>query len=487
MKKLIDLIVSLDVLETQGDLQQACLRVTADSSQVQPGTLFVAVKGTRVDGHSFIPQAVQQGAVAVLVESIPANLPADVACIRVAHSAQALGILASAFYDHPSASMKLVGVTGTNGKTTIASLLFNLHRACGYKAGLFSTVCNRINDEVLPSTHTTPDPVKLNEIMAQMVAQGCTHCFMEVSSHSVVQQRIAGLTFSGGIFTNLTRDHLDYHKTVAEYLKAKKSFFDALTDAAFALTNLDDRNGRVMVQNTLAKVHTYSTTALADFHGQILENQLNGMLMKVNGTEAWFRLSGSFNASNLLAIYGAACLLGMDPMEALTALSALEAVEGRFECIRSQGGITAIVDYAHTPDALQNVLKTLQSVNAGKGRIITVVGAGGDRDPGKRPMMARIACELSDQVILTSDNPRSEDPEAILAEMKTGIEPASLRKVLFITDRREAIRTACALAADGDAVLVAGKGHEKYQEIKGVKYPFDDKEILKEVLQSEKK
>lgn len=482
MKKLLDLIEGLDVLEAQGDLQQECTLLTADSGQVSAGGMFVAVRGTRADGHEYIPQALANGARALVVHVVPASLPAGVACIRVEDTARALGLLASAFYDHPSSRMKLVGVTGTNGKTTIATLLFNLFGSLGFSVGLFSTVCNRINKEILPSTHTTPDPVKLNETMARMVAAGCSYCFMEVSSHSVVQHRIAGLTFAGGIFTNLTRDHLDYHKTFAEYLKAKQGFFDALPASAFALTNLDDRNGRIMVQNTAARVSTYSTTALADYHGQILENQLSGMLMSINGTEAWFRLVGSFNAANLLAIYGAACLLGMDAREALTALSALDAVEGRFDSVRSQTGITAIVDYAHTPDALQNVLRTLQSVNAGKGRIITVVGAGGDRDPGKRPMMARIACELSDQVILTSDNPRSEDPESIIAQMKAGVEAAQLRKVLCITDRREAIRTACALATAGDAVLVAGKGHEKYQEIRGVKHPFDDKEILRDIL-----
>lgn len=487
MKQINDIISHCGVKEVRGSLEQSCLMVSADSSKIVPGALFVAVKGTRVDGHSFIDQAIQKGATAIVCEQMPSEFHPSITYLQVQDSAFALGHLASNFYDQPSSRLKLVGVTGTNGKTTIASLLFELYRGLGYSAGLFSTVCNRINDEVLPSTHTTPDPVKLNQILAEMVEKGCTHCFMEVSSHAVVQHRITGLVFQGGIFTNLTRDHLDYHKTFEEYLKAKKGFFDALPEGSFALVNIDDRNGNVMVQNAKAKVYRYSTTSMADFRGSILENQLSGLQMTINGTEAWFRLVGAFNAYNLLAIYGAACIDGVDPMEALTVLSGLEAVEGRFECIQGDGDITAVVDYAHTPDALQNVLNTLKTVSSGNGRIITVVGAGGDRDAGKRPMMARIACELSDQVILTSDNPRSEDPEAIIAEMKAGVEIVFARKVLYITDRREAIRTACTLALAGDVVLVAGKGHEKYQEIKGVKHPFDDKEILREFLIADRK
>lgn len=484
MKQIREIINNCGVRDARGPVDKACTLITADSSAVVPGALFVAIKGTRADGHDFIPAAISKGAAAVVVEHLPSETEENIGYILVENSARALGQIAADFYDRPSSKLRLIGVTGTNGKTTIATLLFKLYRGLGAHAGLFSTVCNRIDEEVLPSTHTTPDPVKLNALMAQMVEQGCTHCFMEVSSHAVVQHRISGLDFKGGIFTNLTRDHLDYHKTFEEYIKAKKGFFDQLGPEAFALVNVDDRNGKVMVQNTRAKVYSYTTMSMGDFRGSVLENQLSGLQMSINGTEAWFRLVGAFNAYNLLAIYGAACIDGVDPMEVLTVLSGLEAVEGRFELVQGDEGITAVVDYAHTPDALQNVLKTLREVGSGSGRIITVVGAGGDRDPGKRPMMASIACELSDQVILTSDNPRSEDPEAIISEMKSGIGISSMRKVLCITDRREAIRTACALAQKGDVVLVAGKGHEKYQEIKGVKHPFDDKEILREILVS---
>jgi UDP-N-acetylmuramoyl-L-alanyl-D-glutamate--2,6-diaminopimelate ligase len=482
MKQLSELINGIKPLQILGSAEIAVKDITADSSKVSEGSVFVAVPGSKVDGHQFVSQAIASGAVAVIVEKLPDTILETLCYVVVSNSRLTLGIVASAFYDHPSAQMRLVGVTGTNGKTTIATLLYKLYRGLGYKAGLFSTVCNRINDETLESTHTTPDPVRLNEIMRRMVDSGCDYCFMEVSSHAVDQHRIAGLHYRGGIFTNLTRDHLDYHKTFEAYLKAKKGFFDGLDSDAFALTNTDDRNGSVMTQNTAAKVYTYSMQSMADFKGHVLENQLNGLQMTINGTEAWFRLTGLFNAYNLLAIYGAACADGQDAAEVLRVLSGLEAVEGRFDTLRSTNGVTAVVDYAHTPDAVKNVLDTLRELTQGSGKIITVVGAGGDRDPGKRPMMARIACELSDQVILTSDNPRSEDPDKILDDMRQGVDVVHSRKVLCITDRKEAIRTACTLAQPQDVILVAGKGHEKYQDIKGVKHPFDDKEILREFL-----
>lgn len=482
MKRIKEIIAHCNIKEIVGSVETECNAICADSSKISNGDVFVAIKGTRVDGHDYIAKAIAQGAAVVVAEQRPEKILESITYIIVSNTSETLGLMASAFYDHPSSKLRLIGVTGTNGKTTIASLLFDLYRGLGFGVGLFSTVCNRINEVELPSTHTTPDPVKLNEIMADMVAKGCAYCFMEVSSHAVVQHRITGLQFTGGIFTNLTRDHLDYHKTFDAYLSAKKGFFDSLSAGTFALVNTDDRNGSVMVQNTKAKVYTYSTHSMADYMAQILENQLSGLMLSINGTEAWFRLVGAFNAYNILAIYGAACIDGMEPTEVLTVLSGLEAVEGRFDCVQGDDHITAIVDYAHTPDAVQNVLSTIRSVSEGQGRIITVVGAGGDRDAGKRPIMAQIACELSDQVILTSDNPRSEDPELILADMKKGVDIVHARKVLCITDRKEAIRTACTLAKSGDVILVAGKGHEKYQEIKGVKYPFDDKEILREFL-----
>ena len=448
-----------------------------DSRKVAEGDVFVATRGTAVDGHDFIAKAVEQGAVAVVCEALPKESVENVVYIQVADSADALGIMASNFYENPSHKLTLVGVTGTNGKTTIATLLYQLFRAMGYKVGLLSTVCNYINDEAVESTHTTPDALALNTLLARMVDAGCEYAFMEVSSHSVEQRRIAGLKFRGGIFTNLTRDHLDYHKTVENYLKAKKRFFDELPKTAFALTNADDKNGEVMLQNCVADKKTYSLRTLANFKTRILENSFEGMLLEMNGREVMMPFVGKFNAANLSAVFGAAVLLGFDELEVLTKLSSLKSVSGRFETIRHEG-VTAIVDYAHTPDALNNVISTINDIRAGEGNLITVVGCGGNRDRGKRPMMAREAVNGSNRVILTSDNPRDEEPQDILNDMFEGVDASERRKVLVIADRREAIKTACVLAQRGDVILVAGKGHENYQIIKGVKHHFDDKEEI---------
>lgn len=451
--------------------------VTADSRAVRPGMVFVAVRGTVSDGHRYIPQAVEAGAVAVVAEEA---VEADVPVCVVPDSARALGLLASAFYGYPSAKLTLVGVTGTNGKTTIATLLYEMARFCGQKAGLLSTVANRINDTVIPSTHTTPDPVQLNELLARMVEEGCTFAAMEVSSHAAAQKRIAGLQFDGGIFTNLTRDHLDYHKTVEAYRDAKKSFFDMLPAGAWALTNADDRNGAFMLQNTGASQHTYSISRSADFRGRVMEERLDGMLMTLDGTELEVRLTGRFNASNITAVYGAWRLLGHAQMDTLLNISRLEPVAGRFQTV-SHAGITAVVDYAHTPDALVNVLDTIadvmgRGVRRGAGRIITVCGCGGDRDAGKRPIMAAEAAQRSDMLIITSDNPRTEDPQEIINQMLAGLDPAdSTVTTLVNVDRAQAIRTAVTLAQPGDVILVAGKGHEDYQIIGTEKHHFDDR------------
>jgi len=451
--------------------------VCFDSRKVVEGDVFVATRGTAVDGHDFIAKAVELGAVAVVCETLPEKRSENVVYVQVVDSADALGIMASNFYENPSQNLTLVGVTGTNGKTTIATLLYQLFRAMGYKVGLLSTVCNYINDEAVESTHTTPDALELNALLARMVDAGCEYAFMEVSSHSVEQRRIAGLKFRGGIFTNLTRDHLDYHKTVENYLKAKKRFFDELPKTAFALTNLDDKNGEVMLQNCVAEKKTYSLRTLANFKTRILENSFDGMLLEMNGREVMMPFVGRFNAANLSAVFGAAVLLGFDELEVLTKLSSLKSVSGRFETIQNNG-ITAIVDYAHTPDALSNVISTINDIRLGVGNLITVVGCGGNRDKGKRPMMAREAVNGSNRVILTSDNPRDEEPQDILNDMLEGVDASERRKVLVIADRREAIKTACALAQRGDVILVAGKGHENYQIIKGVKHHFDDKEEI---------
>ena len=474
----------MEVLSTAGDLSVEIDNLEFDSREAKPGTLFFAMRGTQTDGHRFIGAAVGLGASAVVCEELPEELCGGVTYVRVADSTVALGRIASAFYGHPSRNLKLVGITGTNGKTTTATLLYRLFRRLGYKVGLISTVTYCIDTEQRESTHTTPDGIRLNRMMAEMVERGCEYCFMEVSSHSIDQKRISGLSFNGGIFTNLTRDHLDYHKTVENYLKAKKKFFDDLPASAFALTNADDKAGLVMLQNTAARKLTYSLRTLADFKGKILESHFEGTEMLVNGREVMTRFVGRFNAYNLLAVYGAAVSLGKDPEEVLVVLSDLHSVSGRFQTIQSPSGYTAIVDYAHTPDALTNVLNSIHEVLNGNGRVITVVGCGGNRDKGKRPIMAKEAAKLSDQLILTSDNPRFEEPDEIIKDMVAGLNAADMEHTLCITDRAQAIKTATMLARKGDVILVAGKGHEDYQEVKGVKHHFDDREQLKEIFKS---
>ena len=478
MKYLSDIIEGLAFTELQGSADTWITAVVFDSRKVVPGCLFVAVKGTQSDGHDFIEQAVRDGAAAVICEELPGHVVGEVDFLMVADSSKALGLVASQFYGEPSSKLKLVGVTGTNGKTTIATLLYKLFRDLGYKCGLLSTVENQINGQVVMATHTTPDPVQLNALLEEMVQQGCDYCFIEVSSHAVVQHRIEGLKFSGAIFSNLTHDHLDYHKTFENYRDAKKLFFDGLGKNAFALTNADDRNGMVMLQNTAAHKKSYGLKNMADYRAKILESQFAGLLLNIDGEEVWFKLVGTFNAYNLLAVYATAMLLDQDKAKVLTSLSRLTGAEGRFDYVTAANKIIGIVDYAHTPDAVQNVLSTIHDVRKGKEKVITVIGCGGDRDKTKRPIMAKVACEWSDMVILTSDNPRSEDPAQIIKDMEAGVGPEFQRRVMSVTDRREAIKTACNLAQPGDIVLVAGKGHEKYQEVKGVRTHFDDKEEL---------
>lgn len=456
--------------------------IEIDSRNIKNGNAFIAIKGTQADGHNYIDKAIELGATAIICEHLPATIVEGITYITMSDTEDAVGKLATAFYGNPTEKLDLVGVTGTNGKTTIATLLYNMFRAFGYKVGLISTVCNYIDDEAIPTEHTTPDPITLNKLLGRMADEGCKYAFMEVSSHSVAQKRIGGLKFAGGIFTNLTRDHLDYHKTVENYLKAKKAFFDGLPKTAFALTNADDKNGMVMVQNTKAKVMTYSLRTMADFKGKVLEDGFEGMLMDINNTEVNVQFIGRFNAYNLLAVYGAAYMLGKKADDILLQLSILKPVNGRFDSIRSPQGYTAIVDYAHTPDALVNVLNAIHDVLKGKGKVITVVGAGGNRDKGKRPIMAQESVKQSDKVIITSDNPRFEEPQDIINDMLAGLNKEEMKKVLAIVDRKEAIRTACMLANQGDVVLIAGKGHENYQDIKGVKHHFDDKEIVKEIF-----
>jgi UDP-N-acetylmuramoyl-L-alanyl-D-glutamate--2,6-diaminopimelate ligase len=480
---LFSLLTEVTVLAQHGNPDVAVSGLTLDSRQAGPGQLFCALRGTATDGHSFIEKAVSQGVAVVVCEALPAQLNPTTTYVQVADSAVALGPIASAFYGHPSRQLQLVGVTGTNGKTTCATLLHKLLRELGYHAGLLSTVQNQIDEEVVPSTHTTPDAIRLNELLARMVAAGCTHACMEVSSHAVAQHRIGGLRFVGGIFTNLTHDHLDYHGTFDNYLKAKKAFFDMLPKTAFALTNADDKRGPVMLQNTVARRATYSLRNAATFRARLVDNELHGLHLEVDGREVQFRLIGIFNAYNLMAVYGAAVLLGEDPTEALTILSGLTTAPGRFEPVTVPGNsIVGLVDYAHTPDALENVLQTLHQTRRPEQRIITVVGCGGNRDAAKRPIMARLAAQLSDEVILTADNPRDEDPLDILRQMQAGLLPPADAHVQLLPDRRLAIRTAVSLARTGDLVLVAGKGHETYQEIKGVKLPFDDREELRTAL-----
>ena len=476
--KIKEILANCNLMEIVGNKDIDILDLTFDSRQVKDGSLFFAVRGTQVDGHDYIGKAVEKGAAAIICEKLPKAKAEGVTYVQVDNSAYVLGVAASNFFGNPSRKLKLVGVTGTNGKTTIATLLYRLFTDAGYACGLLSTIENIVSHEVIPSTHTTPDPIELNALLHRMVESGCEYAFMEVSSHSVAQDRIAGLHFAGGIFTNLTHDHLDYHKTMANYRNAKKKFFDNLPDTAFALTNLDDKNGAVMLQNTRAKKLSYALKHDADFKGVVMESHFDGMMMKVNGTEVFTQLVGGFNASNLLAIYGAATALGFNKDELLVEISKLRGANGRFDMVHSDNGIVGIVDYAHTPDALENVLQTINEVRCHKETLITIVGCGGNRDTTKRPEMAAVAVRLSDKVILTSDNPRNEDPDDIIRQMKAGIASEDSHKVLSITNRHEAIRTGVALAKKGDIILVAGKGHENYQEINGVKNHFDDKEEL---------
>ena len=480
--KLKDIIKGIAV-EVKGPADVEVKELHFDSRRVALGTLFVAQRGTKVDGHDYIPMAVEKGAVAVVCEELPKTLVNGVTYLKVADSSFALGLMAANFYGRPSEHLKLIGITGTNGKTTTVTLLHRMFRMLGYHVGLVSTIVNKIDEEELPTGHTTPDALELNQLLRRMVDAGCQYCFMEVSSHAVVQHRIAGVCFAGGIFSNITHDHLDFHKTMANYIAAKKGFFDALPKEAWALVNVDDKNGRVMVQNTRAEVHTYALQHTADFHCRVVEDTFEGMHIDLNGQELWCRLVGRFNAYNLTAIYAAAVLCGADKNEALRLLSMLEAAPGRFQYVSGRG-ITAIVDYAHTPDALQNVIATINEIRKKTQQLITVVGCGGDRDRSKRPEMAQIAAECSDKVVLTSDNPRTEDPDAILDEMETGLKADQLSHVVRITDRRQAIRTACMMAKEGDIVLVAGKGHEKYQEVNGVRSHFDDVEELEKELKA---
>jgi UDP-N-acetylmuramoyl-L-alanyl-D-glutamate--2,6-diaminopimelate ligase len=481
--KLSELLRNVEVTTLEGSSEVGITAVDIDSRQVKEGHLFVAIKGTQTDGHQYISKAVEQGAAAILCEEMPAERKSGVSYIQVPSTETAIGPVATTFYGNPTSKLILVGVTGTNGKTTIATLLYNMFRKLGYKCGLLSTVCNYIEDEAVPASHTTPDPIELNSLLARMVAAGCQYAFMECSSHAIAQQRIGGLKFAGGIFTNLTRDHLDYHKTVENYRDAKKAFFDMLPKGAFAITNADDKNGLYMVQNTKAQVKTYSIRTIADFKARIVECHFEGMYLEVDGHEVGVQFIGKFNVSNLLAVYGAAVMLGQKPEDVLLVLSTLKSVAGRLEPIHSPEGYTAVVDYAHTPDALENVLKAIHEVLDGKeGKIITVCGAGGNRDKGKRPLMAQEAVKQSDRVIITSDNPRFEEPQDIINDMLAGLDQKQMKKVISIVDRKEAIRTACMMAERGDVILIAGKGHEDYQEIKGVKHHFDDREVVREIF-----
>lgn len=481
--KLSELLKYVKPITIIGDLEAEITGVNIDSRKVEKGHLFVAIKGTQTDGHHFIPKALELGAVAVLCENVPEEHLQGVTYIQVDSTEEVVGSVATVFYGEPSLKLKLVGVTGTNGKTTIVTLLYNMFRKFGHKCGLLSTVCNYIEEEAIPADHTTPDPIELNRLLHLMVEAGCEYAFMECSSHAIAQKRIGGLKFAGGLFTNLTRDHLDYHKTFENYRDAKKAFFDALPKDAFAITNADDKNGSVMVQNTKAQVKTYSTRMMADFRARIVECHFEGMYLDINGREVGVQFIGKFNVSNLLAVYGAAVMLDKNPEDILIVLSTLKSVAGRLEPIRSQEGVTAVVDYAHTPDALENVLNAIHEVLEGKqGKVITVCGAGGNRDKGKRPLMAQEAVKQSDRVIITSDNPRNEEPQDIINDMLAGLTSQQMKKVVSIVDRREAIRTACMMATRGDVVLIAGKGHEDYQEIKGVKHHFDDREVVRDIF-----
>lgn len=480
--KLSEVLKNIKPLQTAGDMDVDINGVNIDSRRIENGHLFIAMKGTVVDGHAFIDKAIELGARAVLCEDMPEKRAEDVTYVQVASTEDAAGKAATCFYGNPSTKLTLVGVTGTNGKTTIATLLYNMFRTMGHKCGLLSTVCNYIEDKAIPTGHTTPDPIELNQLLAEMVSAGCEYAFMECSSHAIAQKRISGLTFAGGVFTNLTRDHLDYHKTFENYRDAKKAFFDDLPKTAFAITNADDKNGMVMVQNTKAAIKTYSTRSIADFKARIIECHFEGMYLDIDNHEVGVQFIGKFNVSNLLAVYSTAVMLGKKPEDILLVMSTLHSVNGRLEPIHSPEGYTAIVDYAHTPDALENVLNAIHEVLNGKGQVITVCGAGGNRDKGKRPLMAREAVKQSDKVIITSDNPRFEEPQAIINDMLAGLNAQQMKKVISIVDRKEAIRTACMMAQKGDVILIAGKGHEDYQEIKGVKHHFDDKEVVREIF-----
>lgn len=478
MTDLKDILYKVNIVEVSGFSSHVINSIEFDSRKAKEGTVFVAIKGVNVDGHDYISKAIDMGCRVIVCQYLPNQILDGVYYIKVMDSQAALGQMASNYYANPSSKLKLIGITGTNGKTTSVTLMHKLFRALGYNVGLLSTVENKINDKVIASTHTTPDPVAINALLAQMLKEGCTHCFMEVSSHSIVQQRIAGLEFDLAIFSNITHDHLDYHGDFKSYIKAKKAFFDQLSNNAIALTNADDKNGLVMVQNTRAKIKTYGLKNATDFKAKILENTFQGLLLNIDGDEVYVKLIGDFNAYNTLAVYAAAICLGEDKMEVLSVLSVIETAEGRFDYIISKSSIVGIVDYAHTPDALEQVILTIKKIKAGDATLYTIVGCGGDRDAKKRPAMAKIAVDNSDMVILTSDNPRTENPDLILKDMKAGIPITGLRKTLCISDRREAIKVACQMAGNGDVILLAGKGHEKYQEIDGVKHPFDDKQEL---------
>lgn len=481
MKNVKDILYGVHILSVKGSTHFEVNHLTFDSRTAREGSVFFAIKGAVSDGHDYIAKVIENGCQLIVAET-DFDAPENVNVVLVDSSANALSIVAHNFYGEPSRYLKLIGITGTNGKTTIATLLYNLYTGLGYQAGLISTVVNRICEREIPATHTTPNPIALNELLAEMVEEGVSHCFMEVSSHAIHQQRIGGLIFAGGAFTNITHDHLDYHKTFKEYIHVKKAFFDGLPREAFALTNSDDKNGMVMLQNTKAKQRTYSMKSMSDYKVRVLENQFSGLVLTIDGIELWTRLIGDFNAYNLLCVYAIAIELGEDQTEVLTELSTLNSVEGRFQYVRSTSGITAIVDYAHTPDALQNVLKTIENIRTRNETVFTVVGCGGDRDKTKRPAMAGIACELSDQVIFTADNPRSEDPNTIIEEMMAGVDGTQFRKTLSIVDRAQAIKTAVAMAQPDDIILIAGKGHEKYQDINGVKHDFDDLQTVVELF-----
>jgi UDP-N-acetylmuramoyl-L-alanyl-D-glutamate--2,6-diaminopimelate ligase len=482
VRELKDILYKVSLTSSYGDMTTMVKGIAFDSRKTKEGFVFVAVKGTVSDGHDYIQKAIELGAAVIVCEKLPGTINDRITYVTVKDSALSLGIMASNFYGNPSAKLKLAGVTGTNGKTTTVTLLYKLFSALGYNVGMISTVENRIIDDVIPSTHTTPDPIQLNELLKSMIDKGCTHAFMEVSSHAVDQERIAGLKFAGALFSNITHDHLDYHKTFENYIKSKKKFFDDLSSDAFALVNADDKRGMVMLQNTKATKYTFGLKKMVDFKGKIITNSIEGLELEIGGKNVWFKMIGDFNAYNLLGVYGAAVLLGEESDEVLTQLSSLHGAPGRFELVLPGAKITAIVDYAHTPDALKNVLETIAEFRTGTERVITVVGCGGNRDKTKRPLMASIACKLSDKVVLTSDNPRDEDPVQIIRDMQGGILPNEVKKTLVIADREEAIKTACMMAKEKDIVLVAGKGHETYQEIKGVKHPFDDREVVERML-----